>query len=127
MTVDAHEAAARDVRRVEALPRAAFEPFQTLYTREGYAAMAEHTLRHTQESQQALAELIGKHAQDSAYQIAEVFGWRGEKDRAFEWLERAYQQRDGGLSSIKTDPLLTSLRADPRFNALLRKLKLPES
>jgi serine/threonine-protein kinase len=76
-------------------------------------------------SQQALDELIAKDAQYAAYQIAEVFAWRGEKDQAFEWLERAYRQRDGGLSSIKGDPLLKSLRADPRFNALLRKLKLP--
>lgn len=43
-----------------------------------------------------------------------------------ESLERAYKQRDGGLSSIKADPLLKSLRGDPRFNALLRKMNLPE-
>ncbi len=89
-------------------------------------AMAEHTLGHAKASQQALDELIAKDAQDVAYQIADVFAWRGEKDQAFAWLERAYRQRDGGLSSIKGDPLLKSLRADPRFNALLRKLKLPE-
>ena len=89
-------------------------------------AMAEHTLGHAKESQLAMDELIAKHAQESAYQIADVFAWRGEKDRAFAWLERAYRQRDGGLSDIKSDPLLNSLRADPRFNALLRRLKLPE-
>jgi len=88
-------------------------------------AMAEHTLGHAKESQQALEELIAKHAQEAAYQIAQACAWRGEKDRAFEWLERAYQQRDGGLSEIRYDPMLRSLRADPRFNALLRKLKLP--
>jgi hypothetical protein len=48
------------------------------------------------------------------------------KDRAFEWLERAYSQRDGGLSDIKTDALLKPVRADPRFNALLHKMQLPE-
>jgi TolB-like protein/DNA-binding winged helix-turn-helix (wHTH) protein/Flp pilus assembly protein TadD len=88
-------------------------------------AMAEQTLGHADESQQALGELIGKHAQSGAYQIAEVFGWRGEKDKAFEWLERAYQQRDGGLSNVKVDPLFASMRSDPRFNALLRKMNLP--
>lgn len=76
--------------------------------------------------QLGLDELIAKEAKVAAYQIAEVFAWRGEKDRAFEWLARAYNQQDGGLSLIKTDPLLNSLRLDPRFNALLRKLKLPE-
>lgn len=88
-------------------------------------AMAEHTLGHAKESQQALDELIAKHAQDSPDSIAEVFAWRGEKDRAFEWLERAYEQRDSDLSDIKVDPMLKSLRADPRYNALLRKMKVP--
>ena len=73
-------------------------------------AMAEHSLGHAQESQQALQELIAKHAQEQAYQIAEAYAWRGEKDAAFEWLERAYQQRDGGLSFIKFAPMLTPLR-----------------
>jgi serine/threonine protein kinase len=89
-------------------------------------AMTEHTLGHPKESQQAMDALIAKHAQHAAYQIAEAFAWRGEKDRAFEWLERAYKQRDGGLSLIKTDPPLSSLHTDPRFGALLREIKLPE-
>jgi tetratricopeptide (TPR) repeat protein len=89
-------------------------------------AMAEHTLGHAKDSQQALDEPIAKHALIVAYQIAEAFAWRGEKDRAFEWLERAQNQRDFGLIAIKTDPLLKSLHADPRFNALLRKMNLPE-
>jgi hypothetical protein len=90
-------------------------------------AMAEHTLGHAKESQQALDELMSKDARDAAYEIAEVFAWRGEKDRAFEWLERAYKQRDNQLPDIKYDPWMKSLRADPRFKALLRKMKLPES
>jgi TolB-like protein/Tfp pilus assembly protein PilF len=89
-------------------------------------AMVEHTLGHAKGSQQALDEVIAKYAQAAAYQIAEVYAWRGEKDKAFEWLERAYQQQDGGLSRVKGDALLKSLRNDPRFNALLRKMNLPE-
>jgi serine/threonine protein kinase/Tfp pilus assembly protein PilF len=89
-------------------------------------AMTQHTLGNAKASQQALDELIAKRGQVDADEIAEVYAWRGEKDRAFEWLERAYRQRDGGLSTIKTDPTLRSLRADPRFNTLLRKMKLPE-
>jgi hypothetical protein len=88
--------------------------------------MAEHTLRNAKESQQALEELVAKHAQEAAWQIAEVFAWRGESTKAFEWLERAYQQRDGGLSEVKVDVLLASLHGDPRFKALLRKMHLPE-
>jgi TolB-like protein/tetratricopeptide (TPR) repeat protein len=88
-------------------------------------ATAEHTLGHSKESQQALEELIAKYGKEAAYQVAEVFAWRGEKTEAFEWLERAYQQRDGGLSDLKVDVLLAGLRGDPRFEALLRKMNLP--
>jgi serine/threonine-protein kinase len=70
--------------------------------------------------------MVAKYAGDGAFQIAEVYAWRGEKNSAFEWLERAYAQRDGGLADIKIDPLLDSLRGDPRYKALLRTMKLPE-
>jgi serine/threonine-protein kinase len=89
-------------------------------------AMTEHTLGHSKPSQQALEEAITKHAQDSAYQIAEAQAWRGEKNDAFDWLERAYSQRDGGLAETKIDPLLENLHGDSRYQAILRKLNLPE-
>jgi serine/threonine protein kinase/Tfp pilus assembly protein PilF len=89
-------------------------------------AMTEYTLGHGKASQHALDEAIAKHASDSAYQIAEARGWRGEKDSAFAWLERAYSQGDGGLAETKIDPLLESLHGDPRYKAFLRKLNLPE-
>jgi tetratricopeptide (TPR) repeat protein len=90
------------------------------------SAMAEHTLGHAKESQQALDELAAKHAQEAAYQIAEVYAWRGEKDRAFDWLQRAYAQHDDGLSDLKINQVLATLRADARYAALLEKLGLPE-
>ena len=77
------------------------------------------------ESQRALDELIAKNAHDAGYQVAQVYAWRGEQDNAFEWLERAYVARDGGLNRIKIDPLLASLRADPRFAAMVKKIGLP--
>jgi hypothetical protein len=55
-----------------------------------------------------------------------VHAFRGEVDLAFEWLERAYDQRDGGLLDIKGDRFLRGLAGDPRYKASLRKLKLPE-
>jgi TolB-like protein/Tfp pilus assembly protein PilF len=88
-------------------------------------AMAEHTLGHARESQQSLDELIAKFAHDSAYQVADVYAWRGEGEKAFEWLERSYAQRDGGLATIKTDPVLKPLWADARYAALLKKIGLP--
>jgi hypothetical protein len=89
-------------------------------------AVVEHTLGHEKESQRALAELIAKHAGEAATKVAQAYAWRGERDKAFEWLERAYQQQDAGLTGIKIDPLPASLRSDPRYKAFLRKMNLPE-
>jgi len=50
----------------------------------------------------------------------------GHKDRAFRWLKTAYQERDQGLLSLKTDLLLDPLRSDPRFAELVRKIGLPQ-
>jgi adenylate cyclase len=54
-----------------------------------------------------------------------VYAFRGEANRAFEWLERAYSQRNGGLSEMKGDPPLKSLERDPRYAAFLKKMRLP--
>jgi len=76
------------------------------------------------ESDAALAQLTANESETAAYQIAEVYAYRGEKDRAFEWLERARRQRDPGLPSLRKDPLLTNLHGDPRWNAFLRTMGL---
>ena len=84
-----------------------------------------HALGRRRESDAALADLKSKYAGDMAYQIAEVHAFRGEADPAFDWLERAYEQRDGGVTEIKYDRLMRGLIGDPRYKAFLRKLKLP--
>ena len=89
-------------------------------------AMAEHSLGHAEESKHALDDAIATQSQSAAYQIAQAYAWQGDRDKAFEWLERAYRQQDGGLTLIKYDPLLDNLRSDPRYHALLRKLNLPD-
>jgi adenylate cyclase len=89
-------------------------------------AIAEHSLGHGQESKAALEELARDFGTTAAYQVAQVHAWRGEKDKAFEWLDRAYAQRDAGFVLLVTDPLMDGLRSDPRFKVLLRELKLPE-
>jgi serine/threonine-protein kinase len=55
---------------------------------------------------------------------ADVYAWRGDKDRAFEWLARARAQNDSGLIYVKYDPLLRKLRDDPRFEQWLRESNL---
>jgi TolB-like protein len=59
-----------------------------------------------------------------AYQISYVYAARNDHDRALDWLERAYKQRDSGLVLIKHDPMLKTLEPDPRYHVLLQKLKL---
>jgi TolB-like protein/Tfp pilus assembly protein PilF len=78
------------------------------------------------ESNAALAELIAKNGEVAAYQIAEVYGYRNDRDKAFEWLERARRQRDAGISGLRPDVLLKSLHDDPRWDALLRTLGLAD-
>jgi hypothetical protein len=90
-------------------------------------ALAYHALGREQDSNAALARLIAKYDIDVAYQIAEVYAYRGESDKSFEWLERAYKQRDAGLPEAKTDPLWKNLRQDRRFTELLKKIHLPLS
>lgn len=88
-------------------------------------AMSEHSLGHHEASARALDELKRDSAASAAYQIAEIHAWRGEKDEAFAWLERAWRQRDPGLGAIKWDPFLASIRNDERYVQLLVKLGLP--
>jgi TolB-like protein len=88
-------------------------------------ALAYHALGRRKDSDANLAELIGKFSTEASYQVAEVYAFRGQSDRAFAWLERAYTEHDSGVADIKGDPLLRSLRRDPRFAALLAKLHLP--
>jgi TolB-like protein/DNA-binding winged helix-turn-helix (wHTH) protein/Tfp pilus assembly protein PilF len=88
-------------------------------------ALVYHALGREQDSNAALAELISKHHTDSAYQIAQAYAFRGDSGKSFEWLERAYQQRDSGLADIKVDPLFKNLRHDRRYTELLKKMRLP--
>jgi hypothetical protein len=88
-------------------------------------AVAHHSLGHAKESQQALEALIAKYRENAPYQIAGVYAWRGENDRAFEWLERAVSLRDGGLTLLKCDPIMRRVRGDPRYRAVLAQLNLP--
>jgi hypothetical protein len=60
-----------------------------------------------------------------AYQIAEVYVVRGEKNKAFEWLQIAFDEHDTGMLTLLVDPLLRGLRDDPRYKNLLAKLALP--
>jgi tetratricopeptide (TPR) repeat protein len=87
-------------------------------------ALALDALGRKAEADTALTYLIKNHADDGAYGIALVYAGRGNLDQAFNWLDRAYRQRDAGLLNVKVDPNVKNVRSDPRFAALLKKLRL---
>jgi len=87
---------------------------------------ARWSQKRVPESDAALAELIANTSETGAYQIAEVYGYRNDKDHAFEWLERARQQRDAGLPGLRADTLLPNLHGDPRWDAFLRTMGLAD-
>ena len=59
--------------------------------------------------------------------MASVYAALGEADAAFDWLERAYERRSLMIRWIQVDPSFDSLRSDPRFQDLLRRIGFPES
>ncbi|PYJ63279.1 MAG: hypothetical protein DME74_03655, partial [Verrucomicrobia bacterium] len=88
-------------------------------------AVAQYVVGDRQAADAALADLIAKAREGFAYQIAEVYAVRGEKDKAFEWLQVSFDDRDAGMLGLLVDPLLRGLRDDPRYKNLLAKLGLP--
>jgi TolB-like protein/Flp pilus assembly protein TadD len=96
---------------------------------EGYRrfelALAQQIQGDRQAADAALADLIANGRDLLAYQIAEVYAVRGETDKAFEWLQIAFDDHDTGTLTLLVDPLLRGLRDDPRYKTLLTKLGLP--
>jgi serine/threonine-protein kinase len=96
---------------------------------EGYRrfelALADYTRGDRRAADAALAELIAKDRDFLAYQVAQVYAWRGENDKAFEWLQVSLDTHDTGTVSLLIDPLLQDLRQDARYKDVLAKIGLP--
>jgi adenylate cyclase len=60
------------------------------------------------------------------FYVAGDFAALGDKDRAFDWLEKAYQKRDFYLTEIKGHPYMDPLRSDPRYGDLLKRMEIPQ-
>jgi TolB-like protein/Flp pilus assembly protein TadD len=106
-----------------ALREAQLEPDESIRPFE--LALAQYVRGDRKAADTALAELIANSRDSLAYQIAEVYAVRGEKDKAFEWLQIAFDNHDGGIPSLLVDPLLRGLRSDARYKNLLVKGGLP--
>ena len=83
---------------------------------------APDSLGRTADSNAALAELVRKYKSTSAFSIATVLAYRGEADRAFEWLDKAAQYHDTNVGTLPVYPTLISLHSDPRWLPFLRRL-----
>lgn len=87
-------------------------------------AVAQYARGDRNAADAALADLMANN-QGLDYQIAQVYAVRGEKEKAFEWLQIAFDHHDTGMLALLLDPLLNSLRDDPRYNALIAKMNFP--
>jgi len=101
---------ARDPELLDALERG--------FTEAGYAG-AEKRLADV------LAGRFGKPGGVSTVHLAVIYVRAGDRDRALEWLERAYEERNPNMPYVESPPF-DSLQADPRFQDLTRRMKLPE-
>jgi hypothetical protein len=95
----------------------------------GMSVGLAHTLAlagRQDESRAILERLLERARREftSLYSIATIYACLGEPDHAFEWLERAFERRDGAMVLLKVHPRLDGLRRDPRFEDLLRRMKL---
>ena len=86
------------------------------------ASVVLHAMHRITESDDALKQAIAESQTEWPSSIAKVYAFRGQKDEALKWLDRAYKLRDEDLYSIRDDPLMRSLEDDPRYKAFLRKL-----
>ncbi|HVG21962.1 MAG TPA: tetratricopeptide repeat protein, partial [Blastocatellia bacterium] len=78
------------------------------------------------EAQRVLAELnkLAEREYVSPYYFIDLYSSIGDRDKAFEWVEKAYQERAGFLAYARVDNVLVRLRDDPRYADLLRRLEL---
>jgi len=112
----------------------AISEFQTAVTQSNRVQLAVSSLAHAyavsgqvSEAKKLLAELEGRAKKEyiSSYMLATVYVGLGEKQRAFELLDQAYNEQSIDLLQAKVDPKLDPLRDDPRFKELLKKIAFP--
>jgi len=112
----------------------AIEQFQKAHTLWPDSALTTASLAHAfavsgrkQEAQKLLAELLkrSKKSYVSAYDFAVVYAGLADRDRAFEWLDKAYDERSSFLTHLRWDPRLDGLHTESRYQALVQRIGLP--
>ena len=104
----------------EGIAQAAHEPDE--FWRLWALAIIYDAAGRADDADEALRKLAEEHAEGNAFQLAEVHSMRNEPGPAFEWLERAVEERDPGVTHSKVNPRFRPLHGDPRWPDLLKKI-----
>jgi len=94
--------------------------------RDAGLAIVYYAMGHKADADEALARFMKKHANDGAYKIAQIYAYRGDASQAFDWLDKAYRQKDVELWFFMGNLAFKGLESDPRYKAFLETMKLPE-
>jgi len=86
------------------------------FARSGYRGVLQSWLDGLRE--------ISKHGYVSSFSIAEAYMRIGEKEKAIDWLEKAYEEHDSGLVSLGVEPMFDPIRTDQRFQGILKRMRL---
>jgi len=115
-----HKEALAEFRKEKEPSRGWMQDVETL------VGIAHMRMGKKKEAQKILEDMIdrSKHEYVSPYHIALLCFNLGENELGFEWLDKAYKERDHWLLYLKTEPMFDSVRSDPRFTKLLKKVGL---
>jgi len=89
-----------------------------------YSAICEFRLGNEAQARESLETLIDKDSDGAPFNVAQVYSQTGDAEKAFEWLGRAVDTRDPGITGCVIDPLLDPLREDPRMAQILDRIGL---
>jgi TolB-like protein/Tfp pilus assembly protein PilF len=103
-----------DAERLRLAYQSSYEAFRSEYERQRRAALEKQLAQFQKDGSRPFA-------------IATLYVELGEKDKAFEWLEKAYRSRSPMLTQLKAALAWDPVRSDPRYAAMLRRINLPEN
>jgi len=104
----------------------ALAAWQKTGTHAGLGVITHAMAGKREEARKMVGELKKEWGARNPTFIATVYAYLGEKDKAFEWLQKAYDQRDIFIFQLKVEPGYDPLRSDPRFQDLFRRMNFPE-
>ncbi|MDQ6788508.1 MAG: FlgO family outer membrane protein [Acidobacteriota bacterium] len=112
------EAVAADAKQMtlDGEPLSEVEAMKDAFNKSGWNGFLRHKINY----------LESRHDKVFAGGLASFYARLGEKDKAFAWLEKAYEDRDEGLTLLRVDARFDNLRDDPRFQDLLRRVGFPQ-